>query len=378
MIYAGALYVLGYLYIINSLFYIWRLKDIKGLTLGASFIAFGYIFIYTGMVKSGHILSAPELMGTDTIMHAFGWIAIYFHIASIVNPQFKWQKKHWLFFIYPLIQIIIFSPYLFLSEEAKIHLIKKLITEGKITYYNHSFSLFLQLSMNIALGLYGVIAIRNKYSFKTAAPKYKNIIKFTRIFFISFVFIVTFGLNKILLLSLDLTEVSMEEYAFYYSTIFIFHLFVQLWPYYVRHGRVYFTTNTFHAEKYFSQYLEIEDIKNIEETLNHLVEKDMVYKNDTLNSGDLAKALKITPHQLSTFLNQHMNQTFSEFINSKRIEEAKKILSEESDTNILNICYDIGFNSPSAFYKAFRKETGITPKMFIKKELAKSKKGNDP
>ncbi|MDH5721689.1 MAG: helix-turn-helix domain-containing protein, partial [Spirochaetia bacterium] len=67
-------------------------------------------------------------------------------------------------------------------------------------------------------------------------------------------------------------------------------------------------------------------------------------------------------------------QTFFEFINSKRIEEAKNILTEEPDANILNICYDIGFNSPSVFYRAFKKETGMNPKEFIKKTLKKNKK----
>ncbi|MBO7762682.1 MAG: helix-turn-helix transcriptional regulator [Clostridia bacterium] len=38
----------------------------------------------------------------------------------------------------------------------------------------------------------------------------------------------------------------------------------------------------------------------------------------------------------------------------------------KTDTDILNICYDCGYNTPSQFIKMFKRETGITPSEYRK------------
>jgi AraC-like DNA-binding protein len=71
-------------------------------------------------------------------------------------------------------------------------------------------------------------------------------------------------------------------------------------------------------------------------------------------------------------INEQMKKNFSDFVNSFRVEEARKMLQEaDEDTSILHICYEVGFNSKSAFYRAFKKFTNITPSQFQKGEEAK-------
>lgn len=69
-------------------------------------------------------------------------------------------------------------------------------------------------------------------------------------------------------------------------------------------------------------------------------------------------------------MNERLNTNFRNYINSYRIEEAKKILINESDKNILTICYDVGFNSKSTFNTCFKKYTGKTPSEFRQEYLA--------
>jgi len=68
-----------------------------------------------------------------------------------------------------------------------------------------------------------------------------------------------------------------------------------------------------------------------------------------LNLKGLADRLSLTPHQLSEYLNERVKQDFRSFINSFRVEAAKRILIEEPEKSILTICYDVGFGSKSTF-----------------------------
>jgi len=96
------------------------------------------------------------------------------------------------------------------------------------------------------------------------------------------------------------------------------------------------------------------------------MESDKPYLDSTLTLYDLSGQVKIPPHHLSQILNTCLNKNFFDFINSYRIEESKKLLSNSnhSKKTILQIVYDTGFNSKSVFNTAFKKFTGMTPSQF--------------
>ena len=102
--------------------------------------------------------------------------------------------------------------------------------------------------------------------------------------------------------------------------------------------------------------------------LNYLVENEKIYLDENISLQSLAEKLNIQPYQLSQLLNEKMNQNFSDFINSYRIEEAKKILTGPGGAEKKNttVALDVGFNSMTAFYKAFKKFTGMTPNQYKK------------
>jgi len=75
----------------------------------------------------------------------------------------------------------------------------------------------------------------------------------------------------------------------------------------------------------------------------------------------LARAVGITPNQLSYVLNHHVGKSFFDFVNAARIDEARSVLVLEPDRTILDIALSVGFNSKSTFNLAFKKITGETP-----------------
>jgi AraC-like DNA-binding protein len=102
----------------------------------------------------------------------------------------------------------------------------------------------------------------------------------------------------------------------------------------------------------------------LKKELEDLMLTDKPYLNSELRLNDLAEALNLSRHHTSQIINEHFDATFFDFINTYRIEEAKKLFYHKSDLNITEIIYKAGFNNRTSFYKAFKKHTGLTPKMF--------------
>ena len=77
----------------------------------------------------------------------------------------------------------------------------------------------------------------------------------------------------------------------------------------------------------------------------------------------LADKLAISARDLSMIINRHFDNNFYEFINSYRIEEAKKLLADpqQKSKTITDIYLEVGFNSKSVFNTFFKKIVGSTP-----------------
>ena len=81
---------------------------------------------------------------------------------------------------------------------------------------------------------------------------------------------------------------------------------------------------------------------------------------------ELAATLKVSSNHLSQAINEQSSLNFYDFVNGYRIEAAKQQLTERDPKRytILGLALDSGFNSKSAFYKGFKKHTGMTPTAF--------------
>ncbi|UKB81285.1 helix-turn-helix domain-containing protein [Chryseobacterium sp. MEBOG07] len=96
--------------------------------------------------------------------------------------------------------------------------------------------------------------------------------------------------------------------------------------------------------------------------------KNEPYLDSSLTIQDLAEQLNMPVKDLSALINLYMNKHFFDFINEYRIEKAKEILKNplQKELTILEILYEVGFNSKSSFSTSFKKYTGTTPTDFRK------------
>lgn len=87
-----------------------------------------------------------------------------------------------------------------------------------------------------------------------------------------------------------------------------------------------------------------------------------VYTDNDITKDKVARLIGTNRTYLSRIINDHYGMTFTQFINSLRIKEAIRRLSDTSDdTPLKAISHQLGFNSMSTFYSRFAAETGMTP-----------------
>ena len=116
------------------------------------------------------------------------------------------------------------------------------------------------------------------------------------------------------------------------------------------------------AENYNQSY-SIEDLKVLMRQIEDYVVSSESYMSAELTIIDLAEKLKEHPKRISTAINTILNKNFNTYINHHRIKKAERLLKNKSAENfsIEGIGKEVGFNSKSAFYSAFKKMTGMTP-----------------
>jgi len=111
--------------------------------------------------------------------------------------------------------------------------------------------------------------------------------------------------------------------------------------------------------------------KYIEKLQVYMV-KDKPHLASELTLAQLSEKVNIPAHYLSQIINEKLDCNFLDFVNSYRVEEAKRKLKDAkySHYTILSIAYDAGFNAKSTFYAAFKKHAGMTPSQYRKQTAA--------
>ncbi|CAA9198017.1 helix-turn-helix domain-containing protein [Flavobacterium collinsii] len=103
--------------------------------------------------------------------------------------------------------------------------------------------------------------------------------------------------------------------------------------------------------------------------LESVMNEKVLYKNPNLTLQDLSKEINISSHQLSQLLNNNLGKNFTSFVNEFRIKEACEIIALNDKLTLESIGYDVGFNSKSTFFAAFKKYTGTTPSNYQNQAL---------
>ena len=123
---------------------------------------------------------------------------------------------------------------------------------------------------------------------------------------------------------------------------------------------------------YVKSGLNEEIIAEIHTRLLGIMEKERPFLQEDLNLEMLSKLLEVKSNHLSQVINQKSEMNFFNFVNSYRIEEVKRKISDSAfyQYSLLGIAFESGFRSKSSFNKLFKQHVGMTPTEY-KKSLKK-------
>lgn len=120
-----------------------------------------------------------------------------------------------------------------------------------------------------------------------------------------------------------------------------------------------------------------------ESVLNQDLQKEVVFEDEFLSKATqvviahldevdfdvehLEQAMDMSKMQLYRKLKMLTSLAGNEFIRSIRLQQARLLL-EKGQLNVSEIAYQVGFNDPAYFTRAFKKQYGFAPKTFLTKK----------
>ncbi|HEY5823903.1 MAG TPA: helix-turn-helix domain-containing protein [Cyclobacteriaceae bacterium] len=211
--------------------------------------------------------------------------------------------------------------------------------------------IYLQWGVYVAFSIFLLIPLLKKIIQKETLKTYEKwvltVCAGVLILFISYVWSI-----------LNITKGSYINGALWFSSIIYLVVFVLLYR------RKTNDLSSLSTEKYLDKKLMGEDAQLIITRLKKVMTEKELFKNPNLKVNDLAKELRISGHQLSQVLNDNLEKNFSLFVNEYRINEACDLLSKKVNLTIDAIGQEVGFNSASTFFAAFKKIKGLTPSAY--------------
>lgn len=213
--------------------------------------------------------------------------------------------------------------------------------------------IYLQWGVYLAFSVFLLIPLLKKMARKVALKPFEKwvlaICGGVLLLFVSYVWAI-----------LNITKGSYILGALYFSLIIYGIVFILLYR------KKTNDLSSFSPQKYADKKLDHEEAQLIIDKLNRVMSEKALFKNPDLKVNDLAKEINISGHQLSQILNDNFEKNFSLFVNEYRINEACKLLAENTNLTIDAIGDEVGFNSKSTFFAAFKKIKGLTPGAYQK------------
>lgn len=96
--------------------------------------------------------------------------------------------------------------------------------------------------------------------------------------------------------------------------------------------------------------------------LNAIIQSNL--HNTEFCMEDMADALNMSRSSFYRKIKGVLDLSPNEYLRIERLKQAAQLL-KEGESRVTEICYRVGFNSPSYFAKCFQKQFGVLPKDFM-------------
>ena len=307
------------------------------------------------------ITDGPSNLGMFRNTVAFLQIpAFYLYVLSVCYSDFKWKSKYFL-------HLVLAPRFYWVNLASKLDFIaiRQNMVELQSTHWLFHFQiLFYFTAVFLLLRKAKKLYLENNS--EGNLDSYKWLFQLTSVLAVLYVIVIIKNIFK------------FSDYPYISDWIkigiLVSQLFIICWYLYKALNNPGLFRNINSRLKLVSDI--ISDAQKIEpEILNEDLVKLKKYMIDekpfldpALTIQDISKKMNVPVRELSVLINHQLRQHFYDFVNTYRIENAMAILKDpaKSKVTILEILYEVGFNSKSSFNTAFKKHTGTTPTEFRK------------
>ncbi len=337
------------------------------------------------------IFSYPHLLYISEPFSMLGGVLIYFYSRNILSGVFIFRKTDLLFFIPFVLYVLYYVPSYNQSAEDKIFDIIAFYNSG-ISWSENLYEWIAEVIVTMPFLIFSV-RLLNRYH-KKIKDNFSDISKISYTV-VRNIIIASAAMYFIEILTIILSFSNIQIANSLNSFLYIFIIgivyilgydalvrkkdevikFVYVQEIQKQEISVSATaTNTNEIEirqKYEKNGLSETKISDISTKISACISKEKPYKNPELRLNDLAQLIGEHPNNVSQVLNDVFKKNFYDFINFYRIEDAKVFLKSPDFKNftITAIGFEVGFNSKTAFYSAFKKFADTTPAQFQKLNL---------
>jgi AraC-like DNA-binding protein len=282
---------------------------------------------------------------------------IYFYIRSFSDPAFVFKKKYRIHFYTVLIDLIPYLAAIFYVTGLIFKFLPK--NDAPWGLFVDDYNIYSDIPRWLSISIY--LWVANKYlkTISLPIPWLKQFIRiFTAFQVIWLCFLIPYVIPRYSNRLLDL----FNWYPVYIPlSILIYWLGIKGYLVSQAQNENHKTRKTSVLDKRLS-----EDLVN---RLKKVMEEEKLWMDPALSLSMLSNHTGIPAKTISAVLNQYLDKSFNDFINSYRIAAIKARLLSSSDKNltIAGLAYECGFNSQPTFQRAFKSIQGESPSEFLLK-----------
>jgi AraC-like DNA-binding protein len=296
----------------------------------------------------------------NTLQFLFGPL-FYFYVRVLISKQFPFKYKY-LVHALPFILIILHNiPMYLLPADEKIRILENVYTGGALIERG-----FIQLLFIVHLFCYIILSYRllkkHTENIKSTFSSIEKInLNWIRLFICFFLLIGSLRITLFLVTAISGTFQSDLQH--YFQLLITIAMYAGGYRGLVQPAIFLGEEESVPAKKYETSTLTAQRAEQYQKRLIEVMDTQKPYTDSTLTLQKLASLTSIPPYHLSQILNERLRQNFYDFINSYRVEEAKRLLNDETKKHysILAIANEAGFNSKSVFNTVFKKIVQLTP-----------------
>jgi AraC-like DNA-binding protein len=387
-------------------------KNMNNVLLVAALACTWYSFFMAWMNYSGNVFNYPYLMRTGIIAIYLTYPLLLLYIKNTFYPGRFWRRHYWFFFIPAALYIIDMLPFYLADVATKSRMLKTSLSdmvqynqviEGWFAPPGFHFILMYLYSAVLCAASYRLVYINRKNNPRSNGVKNKKIY----FFIVWLVIMYTPPLFPGIIIALS----HKSWISPLYSTITINITLVSVVLFLLISPEIiygYLTTiplpvsdtgndavrpsqivkNTIEPTTLSAQHNQLSKINPAdgEEVLfeedaqratqaiaiiENLFTQQQPFTQPGYSIHDLSKDSSIPVYQLSMLINRHYHTNFNRWINTHRVNYFLSIIEQPTNKNLTleAVAKLAGFSNRVSFSNAFKKEKGVTPSLFFKKNV---------